>query len=568
MNDFTANAETGGLQGVAQDFTNTPSNPRRMAPNDQTSGKIIDWEYPAGDRQGPPAPVYGTPVIIPQMGQSNARGNATIRVGIDDDYSGLEHILMYNANTDQLEPFRNPLPHQDVFANGTGFSLQFVRGLPKNRQYIIVPCAKGATGFGIHWNKGQPVYNEAVSRINRAFELAPGAEMGPVLWHQGETDANNQNTGYVNNWKTMRTNMIADITALTEDTVWVIGTIKESGDPWRAQINTYIEQIATDVAATRLVDLRDLPVLDASHFTAAALEEMGNRYYAALNQGLRLKKRFVFDSGTISTAEIGTQGSNINTYAAIYQKSSGAYVLRENIASDSVFPTLMDPITGKEASGLSTHYPKVSSFYTPGTDTHIALDVDFAHDDCFWANAAGNPAPNISGKWFILDTVIDSDSMYFSLNNHVPYIQIISSNGPSSWANWSLERTYGWKTDAGAAANNIKLRRPTGENAFCSDGVTRTLRIEVDTDNGGLEYHRMRIWLNGIVLHDHNTTTKNTDANGWFPIPPEFNLKGLRIYANNQDTTANAKDKLTDPTLYDGYIAGFEIHQYRLLEAS
>lgn len=101
------------------------------------------------------------------------------------------------------------------------------------------------------------------------------------MWHQGEADSANQNTGYVNAWKNYRTARIAENYGLTADTRIIVGSIHENG-AWDVTINGYLQQLATDIPAVRYVDLRDIPVQgDNIHFTSAGLQEMGQRYYNA-----------------------------------------------------------------------------------------------------------------------------------------------------------------------------------------------------------------------------------------------------------------------------------------------
>lgn len=214
-------------------------------------------------------------------GQSNARGNGAIRPGIDDNYTGLSHVFMWDPVTSSIVPFSLPMPHQDSYPNATNFVVQFARNLPNTRRVVFVGGARGSTGFGIHWNPPNAVNLEALARVKNAMATSPYNRYMGLLWHQGEADSANQNTGYVNAWKNYRTARIAENYGLTADTRIIVGSIHEN-NAWDVTINGYLQQLATDIPAVRYVDLRDIPVQgDNIHFTSAGLQEMGQRYYNA-----------------------------------------------------------------------------------------------------------------------------------------------------------------------------------------------------------------------------------------------------------------------------------------------
>lgn len=216
-----------------------------------------------------------------EFGQSDIRGNAGMRAGIDDDYSLIPHVWAWDWELGEPVPYRHPLKHQDVYPNGTNMALQFARNLDPAYDWMIIPVARGSTGFLTHWNKPNAVYNTAVSRTNAALSYGSGSTLEAALWSVGGTDATNKNSNFLNNYKTCRTNMIADIPLMTADTPWLVGPIQNPlNDAWRTTINQNIEQFAIDVEPVHFVNIYGLPVqFDNIHTTAAGLQTMGQAYY-------------------------------------------------------------------------------------------------------------------------------------------------------------------------------------------------------------------------------------------------------------------------------------------------
>jgi Carbohydrate esterase, sialic acid-specific acetylesterase len=485
-------------------------------------------------------------------GQSNMRGQASIRPGIDDDYSGLQHVYMWDASTASVVRAVNPMPHQDFLAGSTGLWLEFARALPSSRRILFVPVAKGSTGFGIHWNPGNAVYLEAVARMNNAMASNSGNRLKAVLGLQGEADAENNNATYLADIKAMRTAMMMAITGMNATTPWVQGSIAVRNAACAA-INTALQQFSSDVPVAKYVNLVDQATFDTVHYSAAAIQVAGARFFAALNNGLKLFTQENFESGTVDPNKIGYQADN--SYSSVITTANGSKALRLNLITGGI-----DPVSGKPNSGWHTHYFKSSNFYTSGVDTYVALEMDYRFDDCFWANDAGDPYPRISGKWYLMDVAQESRGPYISTGDDGK-VRIFPDNG-ATWAGW-CSRSYGWRDASGGVALGFYLK-PSGINVCAaSDGRSRTLRFEIDMLNGGLGHSRGRLIVNGEIWHDERTVNPNTDANGWFNLPPEFIFQGLQIYANSVDNGINSKDRTDFPALYSGYKCGYEVEAYR-----
>lgn len=294
---------------------------------------------------------------------------------------------------------------------------------------------------------------------------------------------------------------------------------------------------------------------------------IGNRpqgYEPPVNLAVVLDEQFA--STTINTSVIGFNSGNQN-YQKVVTLAGGGNVLRQNLLSGV---TATDPLTGQSTNGLQTHWCKCTNYYTPNVDLYYAHEVTYSFDDCHWANAAGAAKPGFSGKYFILDAHIptDSNSMYFSLTDG-NVLRIVASNGPGPWENWTSE-PWGLRTNTGEVANGINLKLENGNRVFRSDGIIRTLMMEVDKRDTAAPYCKIRVTANGQILHDNNTNPDfiNTDENGWWKGPKDFNIKGFRIYAKSPDDNGvNSRDMTDDPVAHSGYKCGNNIYRYRVLKA-
>lgn len=260
-----------------------------------------------------------------------------------------------------------------------------------------------------------------------------------------------------------------------------------------------------------------------------------------------------FDAGTLGSKPwINLQPGNEN-YAAII---NGA--LRHNLMTDRVGN---DPISGKKASGLYSHTFLASNYYRVDTIGAVTLEMKFRFDDSYWKNTAGTATyPLAAGKMFLSDAVEDSNGPYLALTNSGTNVTITANNGSALFNNWT-SRPYGWKNANGTARINMYLQ--VANPLFRTDGVWRTLTMEVQYNPGNVGYNKGRLKADGMVLTDTNAFS-NTDSLGWFNLPIEYKLKGFRAYASSVDITTASEDHGTHPANYTGYAGGFEIDKYTL----
>ncbi|MCW3160845.1 sialate O-acetylesterase [Chryseobacterium oryctis] len=105
----------------------------------------------------------------------------------DPDIFQVGRIFPYNK---QIIAASEPLQHWTALPTNIGFGLTFAKNykknsLKENRKVLLVPCGFGATPIEL-WEKGTPLYNDAVERTLKALNDNPGSTIKGILWHQGE----------------------------------------------------------------------------------------------------------------------------------------------------------------------------------------------------------------------------------------------------------------------------------------------------------------------------------------------------------------------------------------------
>ena len=225
--------------------------------------------------------------ILPAAGQSNMRG-----LGLKDDV--VDVFDWRTACLDlsgELIPAYNPLPHTGALVNTMGLATVFCNNyassnLSSGRYVLVLPTAKGGSSFQAgDWNQGDPSYNTLVSLVNTAKSLNGLSKLVCMLWHQGESDAQNDTEAALH-----KPALIAMIAALRSDfslpTMPIV--MGELGQflfaapqvPSYKIVNTGMTEIAKLDSFVKLAlatNLNDLG--DKLHFDSAGLRVFGYRYF-------------------------------------------------------------------------------------------------------------------------------------------------------------------------------------------------------------------------------------------------------------------------------------------------
>jgi len=209
-----------------------------------------------------------------------------------------------------------------------GFGLTFAKQalLDTTVDIYLVPAAWSDTGFcsrstnrfpGMGWNATEPtnpnlsgtlLHDRAIARANITLNETGGILRG-ILWHQGEADSENAScsssygVNLSNLADSLRTNIDEDLRGpaargVESDIPFIVGTMSKGADfrdnqlPFSAtkrQVDAVHRNVASLIPNSGFVNADDLvppayPCGEGScvHFGAAALREMGNRYYSEL----------------------------------------------------------------------------------------------------------------------------------------------------------------------------------------------------------------------------------------------------------------------------------------------
>ena len=190
-----------------------------------------------------------------------------------------------------------PLQHLTRKDNHIGFSLTFAklyteRLLGRERKVLLVPCGSDGSSFRKgDWNRGNPLFNDAINRINYCIESFAGSKLKGVLWHQGESDVG-LGIAYKNALDGMIVSLRQNIRQSNKDSIpFIVGGlvpywVKNTSNGSRV-IDSIIRNLPERLPFTGLAD----PLLpfeinkqdnsyDAVHFDASGQRELGKRYFS------------------------------------------------------------------------------------------------------------------------------------------------------------------------------------------------------------------------------------------------------------------------------------------------
>jgi Carbohydrate esterase, sialic acid-specific acetylesterase len=141
--------------------------------------------------------VVQRPQVFLLMGQSNMSGRGDL-AALPQQVPNPNILLFGNDDVlkTALEPLDSPVGQIDMVSAdnlaAVGPGMSFARTLRTSfglRSIILVPCAKGGSSLA-QWSPNpspSTLYGSCLRRAKAA--ITEGAELGGVLWYQGETDA-------------------------------------------------------------------------------------------------------------------------------------------------------------------------------------------------------------------------------------------------------------------------------------------------------------------------------------------------------------------------------------------
>jgi hypothetical protein len=238
---------------------------------------FADGDHPAKPAGG----IYDGPTdklhVYLLIGQSNMAGRAPFT---SEESGPIARSYLLDAN-DRWVPASNPLNRFSTIRKGLDMQKMnpgygFAQTLLERDEGLavgLVVNARGGTEIEL-WAKGTDFYNEALRRTRIALET--GALKG-ILWHQGESNSRNPD-GYFDQLTDLVKNLRRDLGM--PHLPFIAGQVFYDAEtkPHTEQINQQIAKLPQSLAHTGYVSSDGLTTHDNTHFDAASMKRLGNRY--------------------------------------------------------------------------------------------------------------------------------------------------------------------------------------------------------------------------------------------------------------------------------------------------
>ncbi len=221
--------------------------------------------------------------IILLVGQSNMAGR-----GLPGEVDPIADRRIEMFRDGQWQAAVEPL-HDDKETAGVGLSMScasaYLEAFPQAR-VGLVPAAVGGTPLS-RWMPGEDLYERALGIARDALK---GGVLKAILWHQGETDA--QDIELAQSYGQRLTEMVGTLRRALDatDVPFIVGGLGDflAAHPTcvhHALVNDALQNVSADRCG--FASATGLGEFDGIHFDAAALRTLGQRYAAEL---LRLIK--------------------------------------------------------------------------------------------------------------------------------------------------------------------------------------------------------------------------------------------------------------------------------------
>ncbi len=224
-------------------------------------------------------------------GQSNMAGRGALgTVTTERENEGERRIFAWGRRG-AWQPACDPL-HWDKPEAGVGPGLSCAKELLRLGvcdSVRLVPAAVGGSPIAA-WRPGalfsdlgvRP-YDDAISRCQAALD---GASPTAILWHQGESDANESDAPvYANRlWQLIAGFRVAFDSPTLPVVVGTLGDFLTATSPWAQMVNEALLALPQRVPHTACVSARSLTDSgDRLHFDAEGARELGRRYATAIS---------------------------------------------------------------------------------------------------------------------------------------------------------------------------------------------------------------------------------------------------------------------------------------------
>jgi len=183
---------------------------------------------------------------------------------------------------DEWEPARHPLNRYSTirksdeglqgFGPGGDFAAELIRLRVSSSVGLIVNC-RGGTRID-EWLPGTRYFDEAA---RRASTTSAAGEISAILWHQGESDA--ENPEYLSRLTSLIAGFRNEIGACVP---FVAGQVHQADG-----VNQQIAQLPQVAVRAQFVSSAGLSVVDRWHFDVESMRALGIRYAVATAELLR-----------------------------------------------------------------------------------------------------------------------------------------------------------------------------------------------------------------------------------------------------------------------------------------
>lgn len=222
------------------------------------------------------------------IGQSNMSG----RGKVEDTMPVVSDKILMLDKTNNWVIAKDPL-HFDKDIAGVGPGLSFAKAMLKKHKKTkigLIPCAWGGSPIKV-WVSGATYlehkpYDEAIARAKVAMQ---SGKLKGILWHQGESDNNVENSKvYLQKLEELVANLRKDLNA--PDVPFVAGEIGRFNKD--IVINAIIDSIPKVVTNSGVVSSEGLVDRgDHLHFNTASAHELGERYAVVMKKLQKKLKR-------------------------------------------------------------------------------------------------------------------------------------------------------------------------------------------------------------------------------------------------------------------------------------
>lgn len=229
--------------------------------------------------------------IILVMGQSNTHYGQGYDPILDAPDDRIKQLGRFDRNDMKIIEAKEPLEHRTKLENRVGIALTFAklfanRFLEEDKKVLIVPAAVAGSSFASgDWNRGDEYYDDAVERLQWCMTQFPSSELSTILWHQGESDANEENENYQQNLDQFIRDFREDIQE--PDVPFILGGMVPSwanNSEEGIKIQEIIKNTPKRLENTYYVDPTNPFTIQADpeepiHYDAKGVRELGRRYF-------------------------------------------------------------------------------------------------------------------------------------------------------------------------------------------------------------------------------------------------------------------------------------------------